>query len=327
MVALFKDRSPVTIFWLFILSIIVHSYFFVYPPNITATASEGLLAVLINKYISPLSPAFITFIYYAVILLQALRVNHLFTDHRMYSRVNYFPAMVYILLTGLFMEWSSLTPALLANFLVIWFFAKIVQLYNSPNPKTLLFNIGLLTGISTILYHPLAMLLPVAFFALMILRPFNVTEGVVLIMGVIAPFYFLASYLYLTDNFHTIKNYVPSWQFHLLNIPASTVFFITIGIIIFVVFIALYFWQQENRRLLIQVRNNWVVLLVMLLVMLPIPFINKNAGLESLLLCIVPASPIIAKGFLGPRKITLPFIMFLALIVLGILKNWHIIKQ
>ncbi len=327
MVALFKDRSPVTIFWLFVLSIIVHSHFFVHAPTVSATTADGLLSAFINQYIASLNAAFIILIYHAVILLQALRINHLFTDHRMYSRANYFPAMVYILLTGLFTEWSSLTPALLANFLVIWFFTKIVQLYNSPNPKTLLFNIGLLTGISTILYHPAAMLLPVAFFALMMLRPFNITEGVVLIMGVISPFYFLVSYLYLTDNLPSIKNYIPWWRFHLLKTTASPVFFITIAVIILVIFIALYFWQQENRRLLIQVRNNWVVLVVMLLVMLPVPFVNKDAGLESLLLCIVPASPLIAKGFLGPRKNTLPFIMFSALIVLGILKNWHIVKQ
>ena len=32
MIALFKDRSPATIFWLIILSIVVHSNFFVNPP-------------------------------------------------------------------------------------------------------------------------------------------------------------------------------------------------------------------------------------------------------------------------------------------------------
>ena len=326
MVSLFKDRSPVTIFWLFILSIIVHSHFFVYPPPITATNTDGLLAVFLNKYIAPLSSAFIILIYHAVVLLQSLRLNHLFTDQRMYSRANYLPAMVYILLTGLFTEWSSLTPALLANFLVIWFFAKIVQLYNSPHPKTLLFNIGLLTGAGTILYHPLFMLLPAAFFALLILRPFNITEWVVLVMGVAAPFYFLVCYLYLTDHVPLIKEYVPSWRFNLLHISVSAMFFVTVAVIVFILLTALYFWNQE-KRLLIQVRNNWVVLFVMLLVMLPIPFINNNAGIQSLLLCIVPASPIIAKGFFGPKKNALPFIMFLALITIGVLKNWQIVKQ
>lgn len=326
MVSLFKDRSPATIIWLLILSIIVHSHFFGHTVPLQTPVPDGLLSAFLNKYIALSSPSFIVFAYHAVVILQSLRLNHLLTDNRMYSRVNYLPAMVYILLTGLFTEWSTLTPALIANSMVIWLFAKAVGLYNSPNPKTLLFNIGLLTGISIILYHPAALLLPVAFFALMILRPFVITEWLVLVMGVISPFYFLVSYLYLTDRIRSIKHYIPDWQFNLPHVTLSIVFFITIALIILIFFIGMYYWQQENRRLVIQVRKNWAVLLVMLIVLLPLPFINKNAGIESLLLCIVPASPIIAKGFLAPKKNALPALMFWALIILGVLKNWQITR-
>lgn len=326
MVSLFKDRSPAAIFWLFILSIIVHSHFLAYPITVYATEADGLLSAFINKYVALVSPAFIVLTYHAIIILQSLRLNHLLNDLRMYSRVNYLPAMVYILLTGLFTEWGSITPALIDNTMVIWMFAKLVRLYNSPNPKTLLFNIGLLIGISTILYHPSALLLPAAFFALMILRTFLIAEWLVLVMGVLCPFYFLISYLYLTDRLKTIKNYLPAWQLNLPYAHISIVFFITITAIILILFISFYYWQQENRRLLIQIRKNWIVLLVILLVMLPLPFVNKNAGIESLLLCIVPASPIIARGFLAPKKNLLPALMFWALIILAILQNWQIVK-
>jgi hypothetical protein len=325
-VSLFKDRSPATIIWLFILSIIVHSHFFVYFPTIHTTESNGPLSIFINKYLVLLSPAFIVFTYHALVILQSLRLNHLFTDHRMFSRVTYLPAMVYILLTGLFTEWSSLTPALIGNTFVIWLFAKIAHLNNSPDPKTLLFNIGLLISVSALLYQPMALLLPAAFFALMILRPFIITQWLVLLLGVIAPFYFLVCFLYLKDALASIKNYVPVWKLNLPQVHVSIVFFITIAIIIFILLAGLYYWQQENRRLLIQIRNNWVVLLVMLLVMLPLPFINKNAGIESLILCIVPATPIISRGFFAPKKNTLPALMFWALLIVGILKNWLIVK-
>jgi hypothetical protein len=66
--------------------------------------------------------------------------------------------------------------------------------------------------------------------------------------------------------------------------------------------------------------------MVMLLIMLPIPFINKDAGLDSLLLWIVPASPFIAKGFLAPKKNVLPNIMFWSLLILGLVKNWDLIR-
>lgn len=325
MVALFKNRSPAAIVWLLILSIIVHSHFFVDTPAVHITNADGMLSTFLKHYNAVLASGPAVFIYHALVILQSLRLNHLFTDHRMYSKVNYMPAMVYILLTGVFIEWGSLTPALIVNTILIWFFAKTIRLYNTPNPKTLLFNIGLLTGVTIILYHPSALLIPVAFFALMILRPFVITEWLVLLMGIIFPFYLLASYLYLTDNIQSLKNYIPLWHINLPDVQNKIVFFITLAAIIIVLLTGLFYWQQENRRLLIQVRKNWVVLLAMFFVLLPLPFINKNAGIESLILCIVPASPLIAKGFLAPKKNTIPALMFWALISLAILKNWQII--
>ena len=326
MVALFKDRSPVTFIWLFLLSIVVHSQFIVYFPTIPANDQDGLLSIFLNNFVSGLSPQLVVFIYHIIVLVQALRLNAVFNDNRMYSKINSLAAMLYILLTGIFKEWSNLTPALIENTLIIWLFAKTVRLYNNPTPKTLIFNIGLIIGISIILYHPSALLILVAFFALMIVRPFIITEWLILIMGVIFPFYFLASYLYLTDNFHTIQNFLPKWGF---NVPVSDftpAFFVTIGIIIICLITGFIYSQQESRRLLIQVRKNWVVLSVMLIVMLPIPFINEGENLNSLLLWIVPASAYMAKGFLAPKKNTWPNFMFWSLLVLALIKNWHIVQ-
>lgn len=326
MVSLFKDRSPATVIWLLLLSIIVHSHFIVYTPIIKATGSDGLSSTFINNYLVSVSPVFITLIYYATVILQALRLNHLLTDERMYSRVTYLPAMAYILLTGLFIEWSSITPALISNTLVIWFLAEILHLNDSLNPKTLLFNIGLLIGISAILYHPLALLLVSSFFALIILRTFLITQLLVLLMGFLFPFYILICYLFLTDKLTLLKNYIPDWNFNFPHYHISVIMIVTAIIITLILFIGLYYMQQENRRLLIQVRNNWIVLVIMMIIMLPLPLFNKGQVIESLMLCLVPAASVIAKGFLVPKKNTLPFIMFWVLVILGILKTWNIIK-
>jgi hypothetical protein len=325
-VSLFKDRSPVTVIWLFLLSIIVHSHLFVHFSGLVVTKNDGFLSIWLNDYFATLSFPLLIFIYHAIVVLEALRLNYLFTDHRMYSKQNNLVAMVYILLSGVFTVWTNITPALLDNFLVIWLFAKIVKLYSSPNAKTLLFNIGLIIGVSILLYQPSALLILVAFFGLMVLRPFAFREWMVLLMGVICPFYFLASWLYLTDRIKLFLNYIPDWGFNLPVSQASVFFFVTIGLVIVILIIGLFYWQHENRRLLIQVRKNWVVLLVMLLIMLPVPFINQGAGIESLFLWIVPASPFIAKGFLGPKRNFLPNLMFWSLLAIGILKNWEIVK-
>lgn len=324
MVALFKERSPITIFWLLLLSVIVHSQFIVDNSSILPVQHNGLLSAYINHY-APLVPSMVIIVaYHLLVLVQALRLNYLFTDNRMYSSISYLPAMVYVLLTATFVEFSSFTPALVDNIIVIWLFAKTVKLYNAPNPKTLLFDIGLIIGVSIILYHPSALLILVAFFALMVVRPFIASEWVVLIMGVLFPYYMLAAYLYLTSRLSTIADHIPKWALNLPDTHINVSFFITTGLIILILIIGLFYWQRESLRLLIHVRKNWGVLMVMLLIMLPIPFINKDATMDSLLLWIVPASPFIAKGFLAPRKPALPNLMFWSLLLLCLAKNWKV---
>jgi hypothetical protein len=321
-VALFKDKSPATIIWLFILSIIVHSHFLVEPPRVVAMEDDGLISLVLIKYGSLLNPISTTFIYHVLVLIQATRLNYLFSDNRMFSKVNYLTAMVYILLTALYPAWSNLTPSLIANVMVIWFFSNVIRLYNSPSPKTLIFNIGLIVGLSILLYHPCAILILVAVFALLVVRPFFIAEWIVLILGILSPYYFLFSFLYLTDRFYNLSRYIPQWELSLPKVKGDVLFFISIGVIIIILLIGIYYWQRENRRLIIQVRKNWIVLQVMLLVMLPLPFISYRAGIELLLLFLVPFSPFIAKGFLTPKKETLPNIMFWSLIILIAVNNW-----
>ena len=176
------------------------------------------------------------------------------------------------------------------------------------------------------MYHPSALLILVAFFAIIYVRPFVITDWLVLPMGVLAPYYFLLSYLYFTDRFHTAQTFIPALELNSPNVAISSIFFVTVGLIIVLLLIGLYHWQNESRRLLIQVRKNWGVLMVMLLIILPIPFINKGAGIDSVLLWIIPAGPFIAKGFLAPKKELLPNIMFWALLILILIKNWELVK-
>jgi hypothetical protein len=106
------------------------------------------------------------------------------------------------------------------------------------------------------------------------------------------------------------------------DIPPTILFFSSLALIAVVLFIGMIYWQRENRRLIIQVRKNWVVLNVMLLLMLPLPFITYKAGMDNFLTFIVPLSPMIAKAFLTPKKETLPNIIFWCFLVLILINNW-----
>lgn len=325
MISFFKDPSSANVIWVIMLSIALHSHFLIYPPTVWINEPNGLIAVFLKEYVAGLDSRIIVFLYHFMVITQALRLNFIFNEQRMFSRSNFLTAMAYILLTAVFKEWNQLTPALIANTMLIWFYVKIIRLYNSPTPKTLLFNIGVVIGASVLLYHPSALLILVAMFALLIVRPFNIAEIIVMLMGVLAPFYFLGIYLFLTDQFTGLMRYVPALRLHVPHVQPSVLFFASAGVVIIVLLTGLYFWQKQNVRLLIQAKKNWGVLLVMLFFLLPVPFINTYAGIESAVLWFVPASPFIAKGFLEPKKNTLPNIMFWALVIVVVLNNWRII--
>lgn len=326
MVALFKDRSSTNIIWLIVLCIIIHSHFSLFPPQVVALGNDGLISVFLKNSVTGLHTGAIILIYFLLIISQALHLNFIFNDQKMFSRSNYLTAMTYILVTAVFNEWNQLMPALIANSVLIWLYSKIIKLYNNPNPKSLLFNIGLIIGACILLYHPTALLIVVAMFALLVVRPFRITEWLVMLMGVLAPFYFLGVYLFLTDNFTHLAKYLPTWQLNLPDVDNELFFFISIGLIVLFLFIGIFQWQDKNRRMLIHIRKNWGVLIAMLFVMLPLPFINQNANLESLLMWAIPVSPFIANGFLAPKNNSFPNIMFWLLVALAVVNNWPVFK-
>ena len=79
--------------------------------------------------------------------------------------------------------------------------------------------------------------------------------------------------------------------------------------------------------MVIQIRKNWGVMAVMLFILLPIPFIFLNAGLESALMALVPLGAFAGNVFSYPRKLLLPNILFWLAILVIVYNNWAFLKN
>ncbi len=327
MVFLFRDKSIINIFFLVILSIVVHLHFFVNAPLVISNSNDGVLSVLLHNYISGQPQTVLFLFYHMTVLIQAIRLNMVLNDLRMFQQNNYTTAMAYVLLTGIIAQWGSISSALLANFLLIWIFIKLSRLYNHPSPKTLLFNTGLIVGLSVVCYHPTAILILVVLFALAVVRPFSLAEWLVLLMGVLVPYYFLFSWLFISDQTKTFSSFLPSLQ---INLPAtqwSAPLIAGLSILGLVLLTGLYYWQLSNKRMVIQIRKNWGVMAVMLFILLPIPFIFLHAGLESALMALVPLGAFAGNVFSYPRKLILPNILFWLAILVIAYNNWVFLRN
>jgi hypothetical protein len=296
------------------------------PAAVQVGQQNGLFSYVLAKYIYVLPLAIQVIIFHALLVTQALRLNMVMQDLRMFSSVNYVPAMTYVLLSGLLMRSDMITETLVSNSLTLWIFIKLSRLYNNPGPKTLLFNIGIIAGISILLFHPTAILIVVVLFALAVVRPFSIAEWLVLMLGVLLPFYFLVVYLYLNNQFAAVGSYLPSISFGSPLHGLNKLYILNLGFVLFATLIGLYQLQLHVGRLVIQIRKNWGVMMVLLFTLILSPFIFSSLGTQVLLMGLVPLSATISNGYSNPKKLLLPNFLFWTALGLIIINNWHLVK-
>ncbi len=326
MVSFFREKSSAGIFWLIALSSLLHAQFLLHAPQIIAVKEQGFL----YEILQPLSvfPAFALALFYqAIIIIQALRLNYILNDARMFSKTALTTAMSYLLLTALFPAWNNITPALIANSLLIWLIQRFIKLYNTPQPRTSIFNTGLIAACAVLLYHPAVVVVLISFFALAILRAFKLNEWFVLLLGLITPFYCLCSVLFLNDELKDVLYYIPKFHVHRLNTD-DKIAMLTTSIAASVLILAgIFSWQQNIARMIIHVRKNWSVLLLMLLFFIAVIFFIKDIQFDALLLAMVPASVFISCIFLYPKRSLFPAILFWLTLAVVAYNNWVLVKN
>jgi hypothetical protein len=71
-----------------------------------------------------------------------------------------------------------------------------------------------------------------------------------------------------------------------------------------------YFVQDNLRRMLIQVRKNWSILLLYLLIAFFAPFVNTTSDYENWVLAAVPFACFHACTYFYPQRKLFPLILF-----------------
>lgn len=269
---------------------------------------------------------FMPLIYHLILIIQAMRLNYVLNDVRMFPKNAFTTALSYILLTALVPGWNNISSALIVNSLVIWLIYKMVKLYNAPNPKTLIYNIGLISGSTILLYFPSVPLVLVVFFALGILRPFRLNEWITLLFGILTPFYFLAGWLFLNDKLDLVIKQFKMFTPQNIKTENLLLLVITLGVAVTAIVIGFFLWQSNNGRMVIQVRKSWSILFLMILLIIPVVFIMNNTWPEALLLALVPAAAFVSNTFLYPKKNFFTGLLFWILAGLVVYNNWFVLK-
>jgi hypothetical protein len=327
-IALFKEKSPGNVAALFIFGLLIKLPIFLYPKNALVTPNDGKLYGALAAWVSSLpTPFFGPILAFVLLYVLSLSITNIVNEYRMTTRQTFLPGMAFLLITSLMPEWNVLSAPLVATTLVLWSFSKLFELYNVSAANSKIYNIGLLMGLASFIFLPSLLLGVCIIIGFMVLRPFRLNEIFLFLMGVLTPYYFYAVYLFLAGRFHW-QHLVPPVRIRLPYSPnniwlAGSALFIGLPFLL-----GGYYVQTHLRKMLIQARKNWSIVLVYLLVTLAVPFFNSPDSFVNWVLATVPFAIFHASAYLYATRRWVPQLLFwtmLAFIVAQqyVTNAWH----
>ncbi len=299
MVALFKQKNPGNAFILLIYALALKFPFFMHPEKQLANEGDNYIYAIIVKFLDSLAggSAFLyALLAFLLLFVQATLLNRIGNSVKLLPRANFLIGMSYILITSLLHEWNLFSAPMLVNSLLIWIWYRLISMYNNNNPKTAIFNVSMLVGILPLIYSPAMVFLLLLVFALIVTRPFRITEWLVALLGFTTPYYFLFVILFLTGqwNWHKV---IPEISFHLPHLPPSL--WITGGIMLMVIpfLVGAWYVQSNLGKMLIQMRKSWSLLLMLLIVSVLIIMLNPGTNYLHWLPVVVPLAAFHAAAY------------------------------
>jgi hypothetical protein len=286
-IAIFKQKTPANIILLLVFGVLIKLPMFLYPHQTTMRPEDGILFRGILKALPSDLPVLQPVLAFGLLFLQAIILTRFLNNQRMMSQPNYFPGMAYMLVTSLFPEWNYFSAPLIVNTILLFILSGLFRAYNHPSARGIIFNIGVALGIASFLFFPSITFVIWILLALMLMRPFRLNEWVLCMVGITTPFYFYAIYLFIKGQW-SWNNLIPRFSISLPSVDQSA-WLAGSAFLLAVPFLAGGYYVQDNlRRMLIQVRKGWSLLLLYLLGAIFVPFVNSTGTFENWVMAAIP---------------------------------------
>ncbi len=312
MIGIFKQKNPANIFLLLIFGVLIKLPMFTHPHMPVANKDDSILYKSILNFINAAGgPVHIIYplLAFSLLFLQAVILTRFVSVHKMMSRSNYFPGMAYMLITSLLPEWNYFTAPLIINTILLFVLSALFKIYNQQNARGMIFNIGLALGIACFLFFPSLAFVIWILLALMVMRPFRLNEWILCLLGITTPFYFYSVYLFISNQW-SWQNILPDFSFNMPSLQQSI--WLSGGFFLLTVPFLMggYYVQDNLRKMLIQVRKGWSLLLLYLLVAILVPFINNTETFENWVMAAIPFAAFHACTYLYSTLKIIPVLFF-----------------
>ncbi len=254
----------------------------------------------------------------SLLLVEALLLNKLATDHKLVERGGMLPAMSFLLLNALIpVKITGLV--LLSNMAMILLLRIMILLYKKNKPNNLLLGAGCIVGMLTALKTPYFTVYIWLMVALLIMRTTSLKDALVATIGFLLPFYFLAAGLYLNDNLVVQHGLSPLvLDLGLPNLRATEVS--RIAFFIALPWIGLIAANQHISKMMILNRKTYIVVLLLFPILIASSILDDQQMIPQLHLLLVPGSLMASNLFAYHKKDHVPNLIFLGMVALSLFR-------
>lgn len=312
MIALFKQKNPANLLLLLITGILIKMPMFMRPHAAVVRPADGILFEGIIAFFDPIAksnPVFYPVLTFALLFLQAVMITRFINNQRMMNRPNYLAGIAYMLITSLLPEWNYFSAPLLCNTILLFILSALFGVYNKPNARGSIYNVGLALGIAGFLFISSLTFIIWILLALAVMRPFRINEWLICLLGITTPFYFYAIYTVIKGNF-TWQEFIPQLSLGVPSLKQSAWLAGSVFLVMIPFLSGGYHVQESLRKMLINIRKGWSLLLLYLLTALLLPFVNTSATFENWIMAMVPMATFHGYGYLQSKWKIFPLIIF-----------------
>jgi hypothetical protein len=305
MIQQFRSLNPLNIILLIVVAFLLRIEIFINLPQdigfeFMEPFSRLLLDIPDKTGISPLSNLLIALL---ILIVQALIFNRIINAYSLLGKQTFLPALLYVTIGSLLSPFLILSPTLICNFLILIMIERFLSVYKKQEVSSVMYDLGMLVALGTLLYFPFIAMLPLMWISLIIFRPFNWREWVAVIIGFLTIIFFLAVYYFWNDSLV---------QFYQIWLPLGSKFptkfdvnFYDLLVLVPVVIILLlgFFHLQKNFfRSVVQLRKSFQLLFFMFILTLASFYLKSNLVLYHFLLCVPSAAALMAYYFLHASR-------------------------
>lgn len=235
------------------------------------------------------------------IISGAFLINLLAINQEIVSKTNYLPAFFYVIFSFTLSPAYTVQPILLANLGAIPALFFLLESYREEQALSSFFKTGILVSLSAFIYVHYLYLFIICFIAIMILRPFQWREWLILLLGLLTPFYIYAGVDYLGSN--TFLNTFALAGLSIISFDkpeVSEYHFAFLVILFLLILFALFHNASRGFGNKIKTQKTKFII-VWMLVICTIMVFNKQNSDFVMIPCIIPLSLLIGD-YLGEIK-------------------------